>query len=168
MTNRSRVVGKLLVSDWLNVLHLVGFKMAGFWAEFSNTAIACTSISSEFDFSFHTSGMKKEWKPGDSLKWRSETWNRILFRLKTSTKISSHTCKCSKKLIHGGRQLLQPTDLPLTCGFITSNPEYKGGQNSLLWDVYCRCYDVMTILQSYDNFHSNCCKDIQQCCFTRT
>ena len=36
--------GKLLVSYSLNALHFFGFLMAGFWAIFSNTALACPSL----------------------------------------------------------------------------------------------------------------------------
>ena len=34
-------------------LQSVSFKTAGFWVEFSNTVLACTSISLEFDLSPH-------------------------------------------------------------------------------------------------------------------
>ena len=76
--------------------------------------------------------IKKEWKPGDSLKRRCESWNRRLFQLKTGTKIASETCGCPTKLFHSGRQLLQLTDLCFTCGFITSNPEYELGRIKLV------------------------------------
>ena len=37
---------KFLAPNWLSALHLVGFLTAGFWAEFSKTALACTSLRS--------------------------------------------------------------------------------------------------------------------------